>query len=208
MDPRTARKLVESIQDLARRSPELRLGVITDTSPLSVAIGGSDTPIIDVKAIAGVALAVDDVVCVARFAADLIILGKLGDGGGYTSPLVAEPATSFSVDYTSTSFGTAAGMPTITIPVDGDYLVEWGHGSFHTAANGETDMGISVDGAAVDAGLLALSTLATAGSSQASVSRKHLFEDLAAGTVLTAKFKTSGSTAKLRQPWMCASRIG
>lgn len=60
--------------------PQVRLGVITDTSPLSVALGGSDTPYTNVKAVAGAGLAVDDVVSVIRFGADLLILGRLGEG--------------------------------------------------------------------------------------------------------------------------------
>ena len=53
-----------------------RVGVITDTAPLSVALGGADLAYTDVKAIA-TGLAVDDVVSVLQFGNDLLILGKI-----------------------------------------------------------------------------------------------------------------------------------
>lgn len=59
-----------------------RVGVVTDLSPLSVALGGSDTPYTDVKRVEGAALAVDDVVSVLKFDGDLIILGRIADTAG------------------------------------------------------------------------------------------------------------------------------
>lgn len=80
MDPRTALKLVGRLDDLDHRATQVRLGVITDTDPLSVALGGSDTPYTTVKQIDAAPLAIDDVVAVLRFGRDLLILGRLSSG--------------------------------------------------------------------------------------------------------------------------------
>lgn len=80
MDPRTALKLVDRIQELERGQVRVRLGVVTDDSPLSVALGGSDVPFTDVKAVDGQVLAADDVVVVLTWGRDLLVLGTLNDG--------------------------------------------------------------------------------------------------------------------------------
>lgn len=80
MDPRTALKLVERIQALERKTPTIRLGTVTDTAPLAVALGGSDTPYTNVKALDGDALAADDVIAAVMFGRDLLILGRISDG--------------------------------------------------------------------------------------------------------------------------------
>jgi hypothetical protein len=77
MDDRTLRELLERISALEQRSVRYRQGVITDTSPLSVALGGSDVSYESVKQLEGTVLAVDDVVAVLTFGNDLLVLGKL-----------------------------------------------------------------------------------------------------------------------------------
>lgn len=106
MDPRTSRKLVERIQNLERDATTFRIGVITDDSPLSVAVGGSDVAYTNVKALGGPRLTLGDVVAIAMFGRDLLILGKIGDGSsgeeiGYDG--IISPVT---------VSGTAIGAPT------------------------------------------------------------------------------------------------
>lgn len=77
MDPRTQRDIQHRLQALERRTVTVRLGVITATAPLSVALGGSDTAHTNVKAIAGASLAAGDTVAAITFGNDLLILGSI-----------------------------------------------------------------------------------------------------------------------------------
>ncbi len=81
MDPRALNDLNARLSRLERDTVRFRLGVITATSPLSVALGGATVDHTSVKALNGPApLAVDDVVGVLTFGNDLLILGVIGDG--------------------------------------------------------------------------------------------------------------------------------
>lgn len=78
MDDQTQRDLIQRVQTLERQAIKYRQGVITDDSPLSVALGGSDTPFTDVKRLDdGATLAVDDLVAVLTFGNDLLVLGRI-----------------------------------------------------------------------------------------------------------------------------------
>lgn len=54
-----------------------RLGVVTDTSPLDVAVGGASTSYTDVRSIEGQTFQADDVVAVLQWRGDLIVLGVI-----------------------------------------------------------------------------------------------------------------------------------
>lgn len=78
MDRQALQDIVRRLNDLERRSIKLRLGVITDTSPLSVALGGSDIAYTDVKRLESYASpVVDDLVAVLLFGNDLLVLGTV-----------------------------------------------------------------------------------------------------------------------------------
>lgn len=110
MNPRTAIKLVERLQNLEADQVRIRLGEVTDDSPLSVALGGNSTPYTSVKALAGVALAVGDLVAVTLFGRDLLVLGKIGDGADYTAALTSATGGTAGFDATigQSSYSTVA----------------------------------------------------------------------------------------------------
>lgn len=88
MDDQTLRAILGRLQDLERTAVRYRQGEITDDSPLSVALGGSDIPLENVKALQGQDLAPGDVVAALTWARDLLILGRVGDGvpvGGFST---------------------------------------------------------------------------------------------------------------------------
>lgn len=78
MDPRLLQKLQAQLRDLERGQVRYRQGLVTATSPLSVALGGSDVSYTDVAALDGGIFAVNDVVAVLTFGNDLLVLGKIG----------------------------------------------------------------------------------------------------------------------------------
>jgi len=80
MDDRTTRDLLTDLQSLKRDSVRLRKGVVTDTDPLAVALGGSDVSYVGVAAIDGLALVTGDVVSVLARGNDLLVVGRTGPG--------------------------------------------------------------------------------------------------------------------------------
>lgn len=75
MDERTLRMLETRLLATERRAVHFRMGTVTDTTPLSVALGGAEEPYIDVASLAG-GLAVNDVVFCLTFGPDVLVLGK------------------------------------------------------------------------------------------------------------------------------------
>lgn len=82
MDSRQTRQILEQLTALDRTAVRYRTGVVTDTSPLTVALGGATTGgYTNVRALKGPEpLVVDDVVAVLTFGFDMLILGAIGDG--------------------------------------------------------------------------------------------------------------------------------
>lgn len=70
--------LQRRITALERTAVRFRIGEITDTGPLAVALGGSDVPYTDVRSTDGSVTTGDIVACLV-FGNDLIILGLLND---------------------------------------------------------------------------------------------------------------------------------
>jgi len=68
--------LDQRLREIEDRMVRFRVGEVVDTSPLTIVIGGGSTPI-PAKQIAGTTFAVDDVVAVLTFGADLIVLGVI-----------------------------------------------------------------------------------------------------------------------------------
>ncbi|MBA3583415.1 MAG: hypothetical protein H0W36_02600 [Gemmatimonadetes bacterium] len=101
MDHRTATEILQRLAKLERETVRYRQGVVTDDSPLSVALGGSTVAYEDVSTIAA-HLEAGDTVGALAFANDLLVLGHLG---GVTPPLVtslpASPADGREVYYQS-----------------------------------------------------------------------------------------------------------
>lgn len=78
MDDRTTKLILRRLKDLERNQVKLRRGVITDDTPLSVALGGADTAYVDVKTIDdGVIYSVDDQVAVLVAGNDLLVIGRI-----------------------------------------------------------------------------------------------------------------------------------
>jgi hypothetical protein len=80
MDDRTLRNILAQLKDLKRLGVRYRQGEITNTDPLSVALGGSSVPYVGVTALDVATLRVGDTVSVLTFAGDLLVLGRIGGG--------------------------------------------------------------------------------------------------------------------------------
>jgi hypothetical protein len=81
MDSRQTRQILERLAEIERTTVRYRQGVVTDTSPLTVALGGATGDYTNVRALKGPEpLAVDDVVAVLMFGFDMLVLGAIGDG--------------------------------------------------------------------------------------------------------------------------------
>lgn len=80
MSPKVINAIIRRLGNLEQRSVRYRQGVITSTSPLSVAVGGSDTSHAGVRALAVNSLAVGDTVALLMFGHDALILGRIGSG--------------------------------------------------------------------------------------------------------------------------------
>jgi hypothetical protein len=81
VNPGTLRDLLGRINDLERLTPRLRVGVVTATNPLSVALGGSTTAYTNIRALGASHLNVGDQVTALARDKDLIILARTDDGG-------------------------------------------------------------------------------------------------------------------------------
>ena len=64
------------VTQLEETSVRVRVGKVTDDSPLAVSIAGS-TPYTGVKSIAGQTYAVNDLVAVAQWGSTMIVLGVI-----------------------------------------------------------------------------------------------------------------------------------
>jgi len=95
MDDQTARDLLKRVKTLENEVVRLRRGVVTDGSPLSVALGGSDVAYEDVRALDGPLLDTGDPVAVLLRGNDLLVLGALA-------------GRPFAVGTTTVTYGAAA----------------------------------------------------------------------------------------------------
>lgn len=107
MDARTQNAILAELQELRRTSVRLRRGVITDLSPLAVKLGDSDVVYDEnVRIVAGLSVAVDDVVSVLRSGNQLIVLGLLADtAAGVYQPLDSDLSAIAALS--TTSYGRA-----------------------------------------------------------------------------------------------------
>lgn len=78
MNPDMLRDLLTRVQELDRRHVAYRQGVVTATSPLAVALGGSSTSNASLRALSTYVPLVGDVVGVLTFDHDVIVLGAIG----------------------------------------------------------------------------------------------------------------------------------
>lgn len=78
MNEDITRDILRRLAALERTSARLRIGEVTGTSPLDVALGGSSTSYEDVQAIGP--LADGDLVASVLWGNDLLVLGALGRG--------------------------------------------------------------------------------------------------------------------------------
>lgn len=75
MDDRALADIARRLDALERSQPRLRLGVVTDDSPLTITLGGSDTEFADVKSLT--TPSVSDTVAVLVVQGDLLVLGTI-----------------------------------------------------------------------------------------------------------------------------------
>lgn len=77
MNAAIAKALLRELRDIKRQSVRRRIGEVTATSPLSVALGGSTVPYTDVKRLASYSPTIGDVVAVDVSGNDLLVLGEI-----------------------------------------------------------------------------------------------------------------------------------
>jgi hypothetical protein len=78
VNEKTLRRLLSDVADLKRTSVRYRVGVVSDTAPLDVKLGGSDTAYENVKGLAAGGGSADDTVAVLVVGRnDLIVLGAI-----------------------------------------------------------------------------------------------------------------------------------
>lgn len=82
MNPDVINDLIRRLDKLERTAVRYRAGEITDTSPLSVALGGSDVAYEDVRALAH-GPTVGDQVAALVFGNDLLVLGRIAEAAGF-----------------------------------------------------------------------------------------------------------------------------
>ena len=80
------RKILLRVQALEAWAPRFRVGTVTDDSPLTITLGGGDTPIIGVKAVRAYTPIVGDIVSCVNYASDLLVLGAIGAAGPWIAP--------------------------------------------------------------------------------------------------------------------------
>lgn len=77
MHDNVLRDLQRRIDELERTRARVRVGVVTGTSPLAVAIGGASVPFSAVRSIEGQTYTVNDRVACLMWGGDLIALGVI-----------------------------------------------------------------------------------------------------------------------------------
>lgn len=77
MDERTLADIERRLARLEAESVRLRRGLVTQTDPLAVALGGSDVAYADVRTTSGAPFAVGDAICALVRAGELIVLGRI-----------------------------------------------------------------------------------------------------------------------------------
>lgn len=114
------RQVLDRLNQMDLRAVVRRVGEVTAVSPLTVAVGGSDTPYVGVPQLAsGGALIIGDVVlCLLADGKDLIVLGRIGPPAGWTAFVYSNGWRSFS--------GGTPGSPHAT----------WGYAAWRREANG------------------------------------------------------------------------
>lgn len=71
--------MLRRLNDVERQMAKIRVGEVTSLGPLAVALGGSDVPYDSVKSV--IAVEVGDIVVAVMWGHDMVVLGRLGDGG-------------------------------------------------------------------------------------------------------------------------------
>lgn len=138
MDDRALRDLMMRVARLEREAVRYRQGIVADTAPLDVQLGGATVSYEDVSALDSPAPLVDnDVVATLTFGNDLLVLGRIGDGltgpppglmfayGGSTAPegfLLCDGSNVSRTTYArlfavlSTTYGAGNGSTTFGLP--------------------------------------------------------------------------------------------
>ena len=123
------------------------------------------------------------------------------------SPMVAEVAANESMTSTTYAALTTAG-PSVTVPVAGDYLVEFGALIRGGSDNALPSMSFSVGGTAASTADRIDQGPSTAEQTYASVSRAVKKSAVAASSAITAKYKvTSAGTGDFENRWLKVTPI-
>lgn len=130
------------------------------------------------------------------------------------------PARSFvqtNETTSSTSFtALATAGPSVTVPVAGDYLVEWGSWVYPNSAddinsNGFHGYDVGGTGAVDTTAIIFLSTIIEGGTnsnrSGGTGASQRVHTGLAASTALVSKYRVTGNTWNFQQRWMHVTPI-
>lgn len=197
--------ILRRLNEAERSSVSIRIGLVTDTSPLTVAIGGDeDNPWAGVKVLSDAGrLEVDDIVACLVTQNDVLVLGRLGDGGGFQS---AGPAGG-DAGVTSASLAALGSGPSLTVQEGGSYAITFGmHMQTTGAGVGGLIGAVLIDGAG-QGGTPNVSTdrlyfVSTATFGGATV-EKTIVRTLDAGDVLTlARASQSGVAASFQEGYI------
>jgi hypothetical protein len=108
--------LHQKLGELERRGAKLRLGVVSDMTPLSVLLGGADSAFTDVRAVDGAApLNVGDTIAALVAGNTLIVLGAVGGRRTISGSISSAGAIVAGTGFTVAKPGT--GLYTVTFDV-------------------------------------------------------------------------------------------
>lgn len=147
--------LLRRLKQLEDRSVKHRIGVVTDTDPLSVALGGSDVPHTSVRCLYAGPIEEDDVVSCLTFGRDLIVLGKIA-----SAPAVEAPKIVWGVVNANGTIAGGSGDFSVTKNGTGDYTI-----TFSPAFGAVPAVTESIEFAATTAALIQHRTPTTSGVS-------------------------------------------
>ncbi len=108
MNSAMVKAMLRELREIKRQAVRYRQGVVTDTSPLSVALGGSDEFYVGVQSVADYTPRVGDIVSVLMFGNDLLVVGlvKANATGLFSAYRSGSSQVAATGTYTAIVFGT------------------------------------------------------------------------------------------------------
>jgi hypothetical protein len=110
MDDAAIRQLISRLNGIERTAVCFRKGVVEDTDPLAVSLGGADIPYNNVRTLGATVLEVGDTVAALAWGSDLLILDRIdADAGGWQFPTFLNGWTNFAAGDREVRFYRAGG---------------------------------------------------------------------------------------------------